>query len=321
MPEINFFWDPLSDNILQERDETGAVTAEYTAEPGLYGNIISQNRGGVESQFHYDAQGSTLAVTDDNQNVTDTFAYTAFGEVTERTGTSEVPFQYIGQKGYYRDDGSTYVRARRYSTTTIRWLSRDPLGTRRRSANVYSYVLNAPLAAIDPSGLDVWGVTPPPAQPFRAGPCRISLRCQYVHYGLATHCGLDVTVGETTWSIDGTGGDVNRMDWVSPPYGIGETTEAGDFPLSTCECLRTETIRWNALDVAREPFKRNSNWTLHCFASRCNITLAFSGSFGVFRTPPGWDCQECLEFAAGRAAVGSCGAPGGCLRSEPCKCK
>jgi YD repeat-containing protein len=47
----------------------------------------------VESQFHYDAQGSTLAVTDDDQNVTDTFAYTAFGEVTERTGTTEVPFQ------------------------------------------------------------------------------------------------------------------------------------------------------------------------------------------------------------------------------------
>jgi len=23
MPETNFFWDPLSDNILQERDETG----------------------------------------------------------------------------------------------------------------------------------------------------------------------------------------------------------------------------------------------------------------------------------------------------------
>jgi hypothetical protein len=27
MSEMNFFWDPLSDNILQERDETGAVTA------------------------------------------------------------------------------------------------------------------------------------------------------------------------------------------------------------------------------------------------------------------------------------------------------
>ena len=29
MSEINFFWDPLSDNILRKRDETGAVTAEY----------------------------------------------------------------------------------------------------------------------------------------------------------------------------------------------------------------------------------------------------------------------------------------------------
>jgi hypothetical protein len=54
MPETNFFWDPLSDNILQERDETGTVTADYTTEPGLYGNVISQNRGDDESQFHYD---------------------------------------------------------------------------------------------------------------------------------------------------------------------------------------------------------------------------------------------------------------------------
>ena len=125
MPEINFFWDPLSDNILQERDETGAVTAEYTAEPGLYGNIISQNRGGVESQFHYDAQGSNLAVTDDKQNVTDTFAYTAFGEVTESTGSTVFPFQYIGRSGYYRDilTGQYLVRRRAYEPARARWLT------------------------------------------------------------------------------------------------------------------------------------------------------------------------------------------------------
>ena len=34
MARTYFFWDPLSDNILQERDETGAVMAEYTTEPG-----------------------------------------------------------------------------------------------------------------------------------------------------------------------------------------------------------------------------------------------------------------------------------------------
>jgi len=154
MPEINFFWDPLSDNILQERDETGAVTAEYTAEPGLYGNIISQNRNGVESQFHYDAQSSTLAVTDDNQNVTDTFAYTAFGEVTERTGTTEVPFQYIGQKGYHRDSviGQTFVRQRRYGPAIIRWMSIDPVPA-RHEVNLYRYVANSPTVGTDPSGL------------------------------------------------------------------------------------------------------------------------------------------------------------------------
>jgi RHS repeat-associated protein len=154
MSEINFFWDPLSDNILQERDETGAVTAEYTAEPGLYGNIISQNRGGVESQFHYDAQGSTLAVTDDNQNVTDTRAYTAFGETTESTGSTSFPFQYIGQKGYYQD-GLTdqyLVRRRPYEPREGRWLGSDPVEPAPPNS-LYAYVRNSPTSRLDPSGL------------------------------------------------------------------------------------------------------------------------------------------------------------------------
>jgi RHS repeat-associated protein len=155
MARTYFLWDPLSDNILQERDESGAVTAEYTAEPGLYGNIISQNKGGVESQFHYDAQGSTLAVTDDNQNVIDTFAYTAFGEVTERTGTTEVPFQYIGQKGYYTDglSGQITVRERPYEPVRARWVAPDPLGMNRNNASTYCYIKNSPLTGVDPSGL------------------------------------------------------------------------------------------------------------------------------------------------------------------------
>ena len=113
MPEVNFFWDNLSDNILQERDETGAVTAEYTTEPGLYGNLISQNRGGVESQYHFDPQGSTLALTDDNQNVTDAYAYSAFGEATEHAGTTFNSFQFIGQKGCYRSDATGECSVRR----------------------------------------------------------------------------------------------------------------------------------------------------------------------------------------------------------------
>jgi hypothetical protein len=125
MPETNFFWDPLSDNILQERDETGTVTAEYTTEPGLYGDLISQNRGSVESQYHFDPQGSTLALTDDNQQVTDTYAYAAFGDSTEGTGSSVNAFRFVGQKQYctISTTGAILARDRLYRPSTGTWLS------------------------------------------------------------------------------------------------------------------------------------------------------------------------------------------------------
>src|SRR5262245_4040875 len=129
MPETNFFWDPLSDNILQERDETGAVTAEYTAEPGLYGNVISQDRGGVESQFHYDALGSTLAATSGNQQITDARSYSSFGETVESSGNTELQSQYVGRFGYVPLASFEHysIRRRHYVPGSGRWLSSDPL--------------------------------------------------------------------------------------------------------------------------------------------------------------------------------------------------
>lgn len=154
MPTTYYFWDPLEDNIVQERDESGTVSAEYTTEPGLYGNVISQNRGGEYKQYHYDAQGSVIAVTDENQNVTDTLSYSAFGELTERTGTTVLPFQYLGQKGYYRDQftGEYIVRERPYHPAQGRWLTPDRLGF-IEGINRFLYVGNNPILYFDPSGL------------------------------------------------------------------------------------------------------------------------------------------------------------------------
>lgn len=167
MSETNFFWDPLSDNILQERNEAAAVTAEYTTEPGLYGNLISQNRGGVESQYHFDALGSTLALTDETQQVTDTIAYTAFGEQTEQTGSTECPFQYIGKSGYFRLEviADYQVRRRSLATKWAQWLSKDP-SLYSGVINLYRYVSNRPQLAIDPSGLIDFGFTPYPVNGF-----------------------------------------------------------------------------------------------------------------------------------------------------------
>lgn len=155
MSESNFFWDPLSENIFQDRDETGVVTAEYTTEPDLYGNLISQGRRSVESQYHFDAAGSTLALSDHNQQVTDTFTYTAFGQVEDRVGSTETPFQYIGQKEYFRDEvmADCHVRARSYRPNMGRWLSRDPL---KGADELHGYrYANDPVSSMDPSGLIV----------------------------------------------------------------------------------------------------------------------------------------------------------------------
>lgn len=185
MVAINYLWNPINDNIVREFDDSGNTIAEYTTEPDLYGNVLSQYRGGEIMYLHFDGQGNTTELTNDIGNVTDTIRYSAFGEVTKRSGTAEIPFQYIGHKGYHRNDlTDTYsVRSRNLVPEIGRWLSREPL---RILFNVlanyfavrslvssppaelpkdelgvylygidsdYSYARNAPAVAADASGL------------------------------------------------------------------------------------------------------------------------------------------------------------------------
>src|SRR5712675_180626 len=110
----HFVWDPVEDNIVKEIDDSGTAIADYTTEPYLYGDVISQKRDGVLRFYHHDGQGSTSSLTDSSGIVTDTYAYSAFGEVTERTGITPAPFQYCGKHGYYTCEnvGSILVRRR-----------------------------------------------------------------------------------------------------------------------------------------------------------------------------------------------------------------
>jgi RHS repeat-associated protein len=169
MTAVNYLWDPAENNIVRELDDTGAVTAQYTTEPGLYGNILSQRRSGQDSYYHYDGQGSTLALTNANGDVADTYAYSAFGELTAQTGSMLNPLQYIGQKGYYKDleTGGYEVRRRSLDCNRGMWRSVDPLFSfvfLRQTLTphshgsfaylvAYAYSHNSPLFYIDPSGL------------------------------------------------------------------------------------------------------------------------------------------------------------------------
>ena len=154
MPDITYVWDPIEDNVIRERDENGNTIVNYTTEPTRYGAVLSQDRGGQVRHYHYDGQGNTVSLTDDSGNVTDTRKYSAFGEVTESTGTTEFALQWNGRWGYrYDHQFSSVIRQRVFGSDNARWNTIDPSGNASGESNLYLYVLNSPITNVDPSGL------------------------------------------------------------------------------------------------------------------------------------------------------------------------
>jgi hypothetical protein len=81
MPKTTYAWDELSDNVAAEYDD-GVLSASYTHEPGLYGNMLSQNRNGVTNYYQYDGRDDTGALTDDAGDITDTKEYDVLGQTS-----------------------------------------------------------------------------------------------------------------------------------------------------------------------------------------------------------------------------------------------
>lgn len=151
MPTTNYTWDPLNDSYLMETDENGATTAVYTQEPAMYGELVSQWKPVGISYFHQDNLGSTCVLTGENESVTDTFTYDAWGNELARSGTTETSFRWVGARGYYFDIelAGYYIRARNYRPTIARWLSFDPAGF---ADGINRFTLRFSLRYIDPSG-------------------------------------------------------------------------------------------------------------------------------------------------------------------------
>ncbi|MCA9177977.1 MAG: RHS repeat-associated core domain-containing protein [Planctomycetales bacterium] len=154
MVATRYIWNELTDNVVVEKDDQGNVT-QYTQKPELYGKVLSQNRNGTRSYYHYDGQGSVRQLTDSSGTVTDTATYAAFGDVVAKTGTTVNPWGYKGALGYYAGESPAddlYVRARHLSPALGRWLAMDPIGY-WDGLNRLIYVGNSPIKNVDPSGL------------------------------------------------------------------------------------------------------------------------------------------------------------------------
>jgi RHS repeat-associated protein len=116
------------------------------------GQIVSEDRGGTKRDYVSDTLGSTIALMDDNGDVTDTWEYWPYGEVASHTGDSETPFTFVGTLGYFKDlvSSLTYVRTRFYQAFTGQWMTLDPIWP---SEQPYAYALGNAVSFVDPLGL------------------------------------------------------------------------------------------------------------------------------------------------------------------------
>ncbi|OWU65929.1 MAG: hypothetical protein CBB60_002170 [Armatimonadetes bacterium Cent15-Ar3] len=110
---------------------------------------------GTLRYYHYDALGSTVALTDASGATTGTAEYGTFGAIASSTGdVLSTPFLWEGRHGVYTDKqtGLHQMRARWYSAQLRRFLNPDPAGFAGGS-NFYAFANGNPVSLIDPFGL------------------------------------------------------------------------------------------------------------------------------------------------------------------------
>ena len=132
---------------------TNGITTKY-----IYGlGLIGEEKCGEFKTYHFDYRGSTVAITDECGNITDTFKYDTYGKMVEHIGNSFIIFGYNGRDGVVTDkNGLIYMRARYYSPEMRRFVNADIIHgeiSDSTSLNRYAYVNGNPVSFVDPFGL------------------------------------------------------------------------------------------------------------------------------------------------------------------------
>ena len=140
---------------LEERNASNQLQVSYILGPG--GVPIARDSAGTYLFYHFDAKGNTLALSDSNANITDTYAYDPFGDYSLHTGSTQQPFEYLGGYGIqHQVENLFYVRARFYDAQQGRFLSKDPIAGaagNTQGRNQYVYGFDNPLMWNDASGM------------------------------------------------------------------------------------------------------------------------------------------------------------------------
>jgi len=136
--------------VVEETDNMGGLAASY-----VHGDdLVSQERSGVVSYYHYDGLGSVRVLTDDIETVTDTYTFDAFGTMLAATGTTVNSHLFTGEQ-YDPNVGFYYLRARWMNPETGRFTRMDDYWGGEYdpvSLHKYMYANANPVNMVDPSG-------------------------------------------------------------------------------------------------------------------------------------------------------------------------
>ena len=127
-------------------NKADGTSVEYT-----YGNDLLSD--GTHN-FLTDALGSTRGLVDNTEQLTDSYAYTPYGELSNHDGNATNSFLFTGEQLDSETD-DYYLRARYYSPNSSRFLSRDTYDGTMNSPvtqNHYLYGGSNPSMYVDPSG-------------------------------------------------------------------------------------------------------------------------------------------------------------------------
>ena len=125
----------MADDLLAQHRRTSPTTAESRT-------------------FHYDGLGSTRLLTNAAGVTTDTYAFTAFGELEGSTGITVNDYLYTGEQ-YDPNLGFYYIRARYYNPAIGRFPTMDTYAGRifePKTLHKYLYANVDPISMVDSSG-------------------------------------------------------------------------------------------------------------------------------------------------------------------------
>jgi RHS repeat-associated protein len=153
----------------------GTTNAQIQGEYYWGSKPVAFYKNGQAHFQHQDWLGTERMRTTYTGSVEGSFSSLPFGDLqATASGTDLDPYHYASLD-YDTETTTDHAQYRQYNSTQGRWMRPEPYSgsydfSNPQSMNRYAYVMNNPLASIDPSGLDGDGNVPcPPVQSARPG--------------------------------------------------------------------------------------------------------------------------------------------------------